>query len=339
MNQSPAKNRILYIDLLRVISCFLVILTHSHFVNECETYESKIFVLSIMFICMPAAELFISLSGATLLPIQTEMKTFIKKRLKKILNPFIFWSIVIAILIKGTDNLISNLFLIPFKPITFEYWFIYVIVGLYLIAPIITPWLKTVSKKQLEFVLTIWLISLLIPFWNQYSNVLYLYTGNYNYTLYYLSGFIGYWLLGLYLREYPIKIGLNWRFLVCLGVFFIYILYIYICYIQQNYSETLTSNLQIGVASYLILIYTLVQHISIKSKHLISIISKIAKYSYGIYLIHPVIIFFLSKYILNDLQINMSIKIIILAISTFLSCYFICFFIKKTPISKYIIGI
>ena len=288
------NNRVVYIDLLRIISCFLVILTHSHFSDETTDNYSKYFTLGIMLLCMPASELFISLSGAALLPIRRSMKEFLITRLKKLIPPFVIWSIVIALYnYILEDKTISNLFFtitsIPFKPVTYQFWFIYVIIGLYLFAPIISPWLRNANKRQIEFFLALWCLTLLAPFWNSHTNIIYDTTGNYNYTTYYFSGFLGYWLLGYYLNKYPIRISLNFRFVFVLLLFSIYLSYLIMRYSNGDMNLILISNLQIGAALYMTIIYSFIQKLNIKKVYLKEQISNISKYSFGIYLTHPII--------------------------------------------------
>ena len=68
----------------------------------------------------------------------------------------IIWSVIYTLISFfggeiGFSNVIEQLIKIPFTPIVGVYWFMYVMIGLYLFAPIISPWIKNATKKQLEF--------------------------------------------------------------------------------------------------------------------------------------------------------------------------------------------
>ena len=105
-------------------------------------------------------------------------------------------------------------------------WFVYMLVGLYLIMPLLSPWAERVSKRELQVYLGIWLFTTLIPLLRQVvggaAPVIYGPSGIPNaarYPLwgeaswnaygvfYYLSGFVGYLLLGLYFRRFVGKMS------------------------------------------------------------------------------------------------------------------------------------
>ena len=83
-------------------------------------------------------------------------------------------------------------------------WFVYMLLGLYLFAPVVSPWIETASRRAMEGYLALWAFTLCIPyvhlvfpellgecFWNDTP------------MLYYFSGFLGYMVLAAYLRRYP----------------------------------------------------------------------------------------------------------------------------------------
>lgn len=43
-------------------------------------------------------------------------------------------------------------------------WYVYMLLGLYMIAPIISPWLKVATRKQVEFYLYVWGVTLCLPY-------------------------------------------------------------------------------------------------------------------------------------------------------------------------------
>lgn len=82
-------------------------------------------------------------------------------------------------------------------------WYVYMLRGLYLLVPILSPWLQVASKRALQGYLGLWAftsllgyIHLLFPeilgerFWNPTP------------MLYYFTGFAGYFVLGFYLHRF-----------------------------------------------------------------------------------------------------------------------------------------
>lgn len=155
------KNHIPWVDLLRVIACFMVVLAHScdPFVAQFDAnrteFLSGVFIGSFMRSCVP---LFVMISGVLLLPVNMEMTSFYSKRAKRILLPFIFWSLLLPVLyylyflIAGSTISPSTtaenhaliptlkkmyLFIFNFNYDTTPLWYLYMLLGLYLFMPII----------------------------------------------------------------------------------------------------------------------------------------------------------------------------------------------------------
>ncbi|MEG2319711.1 MAG: acyltransferase family protein, partial [Mucinivorans sp.] len=100
-------------------------------------------------------------------------------------------------------------------------WYIYMLVGLYLFMPIISSWMEQASKRDIQYFLAIWLITLCLPYLQILAPVLG-YTGNYGNMgllgvcdwnpygmLYNFSGFLGYIVLAYYLMRFPLE--WSWR--------------------------------------------------------------------------------------------------------------------------------
>ena len=100
-------------------------------------------------------------------------------------------------------------------------WYLYMLIGLYLIMPLISPWLERASRRELQSVLAIWGVTLLLPYVKMLAPALG-YTGNYGNTglygvcdwnefgtFHYVSGFAGYLVLAFYLVKFPP--AWNWR--------------------------------------------------------------------------------------------------------------------------------
>jgi len=89
----------------------------------------------------------------------------------------------------------------------------YVLIGLYLLTPILSTWLQSASRKSVEFYLLIWFIMLCYPYIKPYVSIC---TSNEG-ILYYFTGYVGYYLLGWYLRTYYSNIRTK-KYLLVLGI-------------------------------------------------------------------------------------------------------------------------
>ena len=99
MTSKNIKTYLPWIDFLRILACFMVLISHScdAFVgtfDNSSTFHQGVFWGSIVRACVP---LFAMMSGILLFPVQTDVATFYKKRIGRILVPLLFWSIVLPL--------------------------------------------------------------------------------------------------------------------------------------------------------------------------------------------------------------------------------------------------
>ena len=167
-----SKKRYFGIDLIRVIACFLVMQTHAGEIFYIDTNGDLItdkkniypgIFNSLARVCVP---LFIMISGYLLLPMKTDYKTFLKKRFTRISFPFIAFCIFYDIYFFILGNIDIKTMFINIPKIFINYgteighlWYIYMIMGVYLFIPIITPWIQTAKKEHFYYYFVLWLIS------------------------------------------------------------------------------------------------------------------------------------------------------------------------------------
>lgn len=238
------------------------------------------------------------------------------------------------------DSALNTILRIPLQPAIGVYWFVYAMVGLYLFAPFISPWLHQASKRQVEMFLGLWGINMIFP-WilffypniTQNFNV----NGNYYWTLSYFGGFLGYWLLGYYLKKYPIKIGMNSKWILLLCGTFAYPIAIYIIKVKGGDTEALLDNLQIGSALLVGFLYTVMQNIRLQER-IQRVVTNIAKFSFCIYLTHIYIARELYWGIFNGSAIHIFPRTFLIAFLTLLTGYLLTYLLTFLPKGKYITG-
>lgn len=340
-----SSKRILYIDNLRVLACFLVILTHSAMSTK-EAYG--FYAVIVPLVSSPSSELFLTISGALLLPTRVRMKDFYIKRFSKLALPVLFWSIIILLISysAGRDSIeaiLKKLVLIPLSPVTGVYWFIYTICGLYLLAPIISPWIIASTQKEYLFVILLWLITILLPYTSFLWPDFYVIDGNYYFILNYFGGFIGYMLLGVYLKKYPLILTKIKTILIILFLNLFAILPILYCYLyKRDLISTVNNNLSISSVFLVISIFIFFQNFGFSNKKIINIIHSIARYSFGIYLVHIIIVrdvvWPLYTYVRAE-PLNPLIETPFIALFSMALCFLVVKLISKIPYSNYIVGV
>lgn len=215
-NLSNNTARDLRLDLLRVVACYLVIQQHaSEFFyigpqNSVVTGDNTLRIGIITSIARISVPLFVMISGYLLLPMRSTLSEFFKKRFARILIPFVVWCILYALyfMITRGDSWGTALTNILHIPLNFgvevgHLWYVYMLIGLYLIIPILSPWIAACSRKVLRGYLLLWGLTTLLP----YIHLLYPQVWgecfwNPTPAFYYFSGFAGYLILGCYIRKF-----------------------------------------------------------------------------------------------------------------------------------------
>ena len=195
------------LDILRIFACLLVVTMHAPLPGS---ESDGLFLSALSYLTAPGIGLFFMISGALLLPVKTDTRTFLKRRFCKIAIPTLVWSVIFLGITAWTTKesfswkaLLSLPFSAQGNP---TFWFLYTLMGLYLLAPVLSHWLIAASRRELEFYLLLWGVSLCYPLLRLVLDINTSTTG----ILYYLTGYGGYFVLGHYLKKYPDRIKYKW---------------------------------------------------------------------------------------------------------------------------------
>jgi surface polysaccharide O-acyltransferase-like enzyme len=249
----------------------------------------------------------------------TDFKAFYKKRFCRIVGPYLI-AVLFFVVAHNYNSGMLNIFRLFLKSLfTGEayntFWFVYAILGLYIISPFLTKMLVNLNeqeKKYLFFVLIF--MQILSVYMSGVDGV---------YTIAQYTFFIGngvYYILGYFVDEFRKNYNEFHEknsVLVCLlieaaGYVIIALFHNTDSIVMNNlYSNSL---IQIFVS---ISLYILLCELSTKVNK-ISIYRKISELSYWVYLFHPVFLS-MSLKILSGIKINLTIKIIIVSLLTFIA--------------------
>ncbi len=234
-----------WVDWLRVTACFMVMVVHSTepfylggdgslVLTKADAFWSAV-IDSLVRSCVP---LFVIASSYLQFPLRRNTPDFFRRRAVRVLVPLLVWTVVYAFAYGSPVNNFKDL-LLNFNYSAGHLWFVYMLFGVYLLIPLLSPWAEKVSRKEMLVYLCIWLFTSLIPFFRSWATgdtapVIYGPSGipmpafypvwgeaswNVYGTFYYVSGFIGYLLLGLYFRRFHKEMSWGKTLAVALPMF------------------------------------------------------------------------------------------------------------------------
>ena len=188
-------NRIFYFDELRALAILLVLLAHTiqYFPVNID-YLTSPTLLSYLTVSRMGVPLFFMLSGALLIGKEYSLSSFFKKRFKRVLIPAVFWYIILFLTVAAANGYNFNMISYWINQAPFP-WFVCAIIGIYLVIPIFSSFIKEYGMKGAEYCLLIWFILIILTTYNLSENYYVELIFN-NFGLY-----IGYAILGYYLTN------------------------------------------------------------------------------------------------------------------------------------------
>lgn len=371
--------RLYWVDVLRLVAMLMVIAAHCVDIYNATPQNDPmnsfwgVFIGSLM---RPSVPLFAMMTGLLLLPIRESAAEFYKRRIPRVLIPMVLWSAVYYLIpwltgVAGLDkSVITTLFPFEFSPsqeagdamrniaripftfngYTTHMWYLYMLIGLYLLMPFFSAWVEKRDSTMTNTYLLLWLCSLTLPYlkqliapnlfgecaWNEFG------------TFYYFAGFAGYLLLGHILAR---RHHMPLRRIIAMGVM-LYISGYIITYtgyasmaVQYSYEEA-PELLELfwqfcspNVVLMALGIFLVVQRINITSPRLQSLLAATTRCSFGTYLMHYI---FIGPVILLLTPLGMPTPLCVMAsvIIVFGICWSLTALIYKAlpRAARYIVG-
>ena len=223
------NERIVFLDWMRAAACFMVMTIHSAEpfylggtepnITHIASSWDMLWITITECICRCCVPLFTMASAYLLFPVMRPTGEFFSRRIVRVVVPFVVWA-AIYVAVLGDDGSSCGKFLFNFPDEGGHLWFVPMLVGLYILMPLLSPWAEKVGAGELKGWIFIWLATTLFPFLRQmwgyffgeppFGCVPYLFgecPWNHFGAFHYVSGFIGYMLLGLWFRRFAPERG------------------------------------------------------------------------------------------------------------------------------------
>ena len=341
------NERIIYFDILNIIACISVILLHCNgIVHTYSTARAWKTSLVVEVVCFWAVPVFLMLTGATLMRYREryDTKTFFKKRVLKVVIPFIFWSIFMIICKNAIGELqvkdwsireILNIITLNQQEST--YYFMFIIIGVYLTLPILSILSDEKYRKILWYIVVgMFITKSCLPL---IFNVLEITYNNYLSILF--DSYIIFVILGYLIST--MKINKKHRYIIyAMGIgacIFRYGVTYYLSTRDGVVNRLLFDYIQFHSVFLAVAVFVFIKNIQwdkiFKTSESRYILTQISSCSFGIYLIHKLVMHYEIKLVVADIY---SIKWRIGgAILTYIVCLCIVYVLKKIPILKKIV--
>ena len=302
----PAKKRlphVFFIDALRALAIFAVIILHN-----AADYDEQLGEIpqnywwagtiwnGLVRFCVP---MFVIISGALLLRAGTtvSIKEVFLKRLPRILIPLVFWSIVYVLFDNyNSDKTFSEINVKELVktfyegPVAYHLWFLYMLIGIYLLYPVINFFITAAEEIHVRYFLIVWfLVNCIIGILDIIFNV------NIGIELNFFTGYVGYFVLGYYLNTFLFTIqALRNAYLLGIAGFIISVLFPYLCialHIQVRHAlieSDFTPDIVFSAAGLFLWMKNKYAEVE-KPTGTHKVINEISKESLGIYLVHVLV--------------------------------------------------
>ena len=362
------NERIVFLDYLRVAACFMVMVVHAvepfYFDGSMNlhiaTKSDAIWVSILDSAARACVPLFVMASCYLLFPLKIPADAFFRRRVSRILVPFIIWACVYIWHFGGSfKELIFN-----FPNAAGHLWFVPMLFGLYLVMPLLSPWAEKVEKRELRAWIALWLVTAAFPYlrrialalgvepsfgpvaflwgecpWNEFG------------AFQYVSGFSGYMFIALYLRksEFSWKKTLAWAvplFAVGLAImasgFYLRIPGGGEYPVHAPYSAAVDLEMSIeycslGVAAATVALFILFRKFSFDGAFYRWVVLPFSNASFGAYLIHILILVPVSA----ALKGTMPMPLCVLAVAgvTFVASMLVSCAVRRIPlVGKWLMG-
>ncbi|MBR2260450.1 MAG: acyltransferase [Paludibacteraceae bacterium] len=302
MTIQPTRD--LRFEQIRIIAIIFVIGVHSLFLLQPDGTSSKQFLINItncLFACGNGLFFFMSGKFALQKPIdESKLGDFYLKKFASIILPLLLYMVLYSLIeTYTTTNSLTGILKITINNIFstyygYHFWFMYVLVGNILLSPFIAKAINGLQKKGLIILAGLGVV----------YNTIYAYTPYFfeigNAWTYPFSLWSAYFILGGCIDKI-ITTDKEKKLIYIVGIvcFFIIMLKLYFFSYKQFVFDLMPS-----YTFYVIMVYILLQQITIKNEKIEKIVLFLGKRTYGIYLIHFLVIRLFAPFIFPYLSFS-----------------------------------
>ena len=347
LNKDRAS-RIYYFDILRIIAIVAVMALHIAGQNwrstDVSTSEWMIFNVADS-VTRWGVPVFVMISGALFLGGEKSIGQIYKKNVSRIAVALFTWSATYMIVSACYNGIDANTMIKEFALGHFHLWFLYMIIGLYMIVPVIRP--MTSSQKSVKYFLVIaFFVTFLIPEVVQILKLNHefassIVSGLLSHMSFYVPlGYLGYFVLGYYLNQIQISLELE-LIIYLLGVCGFLFTVFATGYVSRHLGEAydafyynLTCNVLFESISIFVLAKKRLSKLCSRIK-IRKIVLVLSSWSFGAYLVHALVLEeFDRRFLLNTMSYHPAITVPMLLILVGVISFAVSALLNCIPVIK-----
>jgi len=343
--QNSNNDRIISFDYLRVLSTLAVIVLHVAVQNWRETDVNGYAWQTFNFfdgISRWAVPIFIMISGVLFLNREVSLKKIFSKYILRMVVAYVFWSFFYMIFEEGTKFEKLNIFLQGH----YHMWFILMIIGLYMLLPIIKPITEN-KRRTVYFIALSLFFAIVFPTVKLLVNdfcskrVIEIVTSVSvcidDMKMHTVLGYSGYFVLGYYLNSIDLK--KHHRLIIyalgILGFVATVVLDLTIALKNQSFCSRYYGYFTLNVFLEALAVFTWFKYAKFNMNILNRFVRKLSKYSFGAYLIHAFIIEQLEiRFSINTLSFDPVLSVISISLFVAVISFAVSAVLNNIPIVK-----
>lgn len=375
---NSGREHIVWLDLMRLVAILMVVAVHCtdpFNVLPAARIDPSYNLWGSLYGSMlrPSVPLFVMITGMLLLPVTQTISQFYRKRILRVLFPFLIWSVLynlfpwISQALGGTPQLVTRFFaysgdaaspllvdalkniaLIPFtfSAYTTHMWYVYLLIGVYLYLPIFSAWVERASDSAKRLFLLLWGVTLLLPYVQFYLSEYLFGTCAWNAfgTFYSFAGFSGYLLLGHYLGRGS-KLSLVRTLLLAIPMFAIGYATTFIGFrhmvalpgATEPMVELFFTYCSLNVVLMSAAVFLVIQKVRISGDAFKRFLATTTRFGFGIYMVHY---FWVGPAfgVVGLLNLPIPFQIPAATVLAFTGAWLMVWMLSQLPKSKYFLG-
>lgn len=350
-----ANKKVYYIEVLRALATVAVVVLHVASNNWYGYYGSHAWIVftiyaGLMKFCVPV---FFMISGALFLRKgkEIDIKRLYTHNILRLVVFLLVWSFIYQLyqllVVDGMRDYSEALKMavknIGMGNTQVHFWFVYAIIGLYLLVPVLQVFTKHADKRQMRYALALcFVFASVLPFLQSFPVFAPVSNNLSRLNVQAACGYVGFFLLGHYFHSYEQSRRERrvWYLAGALGLIISIAATCYLCVKSNAVVETCFSYAFPGIVCFSGAVYVWVQSHErrFRKAAIYGTVCALSKYSLGIYAVHMLVLFVLWKNNITTFSFMAEASVPVLALVILLCSLLVVWVLSKIPVvNKYIV--